>query len=84
MSNTPELKKKDYSVFKNELQAWQEFTTILKEKQQLAVALLLDQESDIREKVFSELSTSDLKCVNGLNNLITFLDSILLIFVAER
>ena len=49
----------------------------MKDKQGVAIAVSLpeDDKSQIREKVFEQISLDDLKKDDGLNTLITFLDS---------
>lgn len=56
--------------------AWKEITELSKNKQGIAIALSLpeDDESQIREKVFDQISINDLKSEDGLSVLIGFLD----------
>lgn len=69
-------KGKNYEHFKQELLAWREITDLSKAKQGIAVALSLpdNDESQIREKVFDQLQIDELKCVDGFNVLLQFLD----------
>ena len=73
---TPEYKSGYYERYRIELEAWQEITDLEAEKQGIAIALTLpeDDESGIREKVFDELSITDLKGQDGLDKLLTFMD----------
>ena len=52
-------------------------TDLRKDKQGVAIALSLpeDDKTQIREKVFEQISLDDLKKENGLDTFITFLDS---------
>ena len=63
--NPPDFAKcKTYELYKVELEAWQAIADLTKEKQAIAVALSLPQTPDttgIRERVFDELESSDLK-----------------------
>ena len=75
--NPPTFSKaKSYELYKQEVLAWQEITDLAKEKQGVAIALSLpeDDDSQIREKVFSQVKLDDLKKEDGLATLITFLD----------
>ena len=75
--NPPTFSKaKSYELYKQEVLAWQEITDLAKEKQGVAIALSLpeDDDSQIREKVFSQVKLDDLKKENGLATLIIFLD----------
>ena len=69
-------KAKSYELYKQEVLAWHEITDLAKEKQGVVIALSLpeDDESQIREKVFSQVKLEDLKKEDGLATLITFLD----------
>ena len=64
-----------YELYKQEVLAWQDITDFTKEKQCVAIAFSLpdDDESKIREKVFSKLKLEDLKKEDGLASSITFL-----------
>ena len=59
-------KKKNYERYRHELTAWKEITDLSKDKQGIAIALSLpeDDESQIREKVFDQISVDDLKSDN--------------------
>lgn len=74
--NPPCLTSKPYELYKQELLAWREVTDLSKEKQGVAIALSLpeDDKNQIREKVFDQISLSDLKKQDGLDTLIKFLD----------
>ena len=67
---------KSYERYRQELQAWCEITDIHNKQRGIAVALSLlkEDESGIREKVFDELALDDLKADKGFNMLLTFLD----------
>ena len=64
--------KKSYEAYKRELKVWSIATSLEKSKQALVVALSLPEEHDsnIKEKVFSELDTDDLNTDDGLKILI--------------
>lgn len=68
---------KSYERYKQELLAWREITDLSKKKQGIAVALSLPENDNttIREQVFEELSIDELKADDGLEKLITYLDS---------
>ena len=72
----PSLRSKPYELYRQELLAWREVTELRKEKQGVAIALSLPEndKTQIREKVFEQISIEDLKMENGLDTLITFLD----------
>ena len=75
--NPPSLEKaKTYERFKQEVLAWREITDLAKNKQGIAVALSLpeDDEHQIKDKVFDQISIDDLKDNFGLDILIAFLD----------
>ncbi|ESP01713.1 hypothetical protein LOTGIDRAFT_172470 [Lottia gigantea] len=75
--NPPVLSNdKTYERYKQELLAWCEITNLEKGKQGIAVALSLPEQEKlrIRERVFDELTTDQLKAENGLTVLITILD----------
>ena len=65
---------KSYERFKKETLAWREITEFRKSKQSIAVALSLpeDDENQIKDKVFDQISLDELKGENGLNILLTF------------
>ena len=73
----PSLRTKGYELYRQELLAWREVTDLRKDKQGVAIALSLpeDDKTQIREKVFEQISLDDLKKEGGLDTLITFLDS---------
>ena len=56
--------------------AWKEITDLPKNRQDIAVALSLpvDDEHQIKDKVFDQIPLDDLKTDFGLNILIAFLD----------
>ena len=62
--NPPSLEKsKNYERFKQEVLAWKEITDLAKNKQGIAVALSLpeDDEHQIKDKVFDQISIDYLK-----------------------
>ena len=68
--NPPSLEKgKTYEEFKQEMLAWKEITDLRKNKQGNAVALslLVDDEHQIKDKVFDQIPLDDLKTDFGLN-----------------
>ena len=71
------LRTKGYELYRQELFAWREVTDLRKDKQGVAIALSLpeDDKTQIREKVFEQISLDDLKKEDGFDILITFLDS---------
>lgn len=77
--NPPEFNtSKGYERYKLELLAWKEVTSLEVEKQGIAIALSLPEDAGgIREKVFDELSLTDLKTERGLSKLIDFMDKTL-------
>ena len=72
----PTLGSEPYESYKQELLAWREVTDLRKEKQGVAIALSLpkNDKTQIREKVFDQISIEDLKKEDGLDTLIAFLD----------
>ena len=74
----PECREKSYEVYRTELSFWAKFTSLPKRKMGLAVALSLPEGSNIRTKLFSELSIEDLDCDSGLTKLLEYLDKIYL------
>lgn len=64
---------KSYDVWVAEVEFWAELTKIPKNQQGIAVALSLPEGSSAREKVFSELTLTDLKNDTGLASLLKFL-----------
>ena len=73
----PSLRTKGYELYRHELLAWREVTDLWKDKQVVAIALSLpeDDKTQIREKVFEQISLDDLKIEDGPDTLITFSDS---------
>jgi hypothetical protein len=76
--NPPVFKSdtKNYDRYKQELLAWKEVTDVPAAKQGIAIALTLPEGdiTNIREKVFDEISLVELKADTGLQTLITYLD----------
>ena len=75
--NIPVLKKdKSYSLFKLEVEAWEEVTELPKKKQGLVVALNLPEDDDLclKGKVLEEVTIANLKKDDGLKTLMDFLD----------
>ena len=74
--NPPGLCSKSYELYKLQLLAWREVTDICKTKQGIVIALSLseNEEFQIKEKVFNQVSLDDLKKEDGLDILIQFLD----------
>ena len=68
--------KTPYARWINELTFWDKMTKIEKKEKGLAVALSLPINSDIRDKVFTEMTVVDLNVEDGLQKLIIFLDKI--------
>ena len=68
--------RKSYDAYKRELKVWSIATSIDKAKQALVIALSLpdDHDSNIKEKVFSEIETDVLNNDTGLESLIAFFD----------
>ena len=64
----------NYDRWINELKFWDKMTKIEKKEKGLAVALSLPLHSDIRDKVFTELTVDELNVDDGLEKLILFLD----------
>ena len=73
-----DVESKSYSRWVEELKAWTELTDVKKDKQGLAVALSLPEKdsSNIRDKVFSDLSLDELKGNDGVKKLIEFMDKL--------
>ena len=69
--------EKPYERYKNELNVWKEVTDADKSKHGFLVVLSLpeDDESQIRDKVFSEIKIDDLKGDEGFKKLIEYFDS---------
>ena len=74
----PTFGDKPYERYIEELNAWTFITELEKDKQAIAVALSFPEndESHIRDKVFSEINMDDLKEEDGIKTLITFMDGI--------
>ena len=72
----PVYKDSNYECYCLELMAWQEVKDIPKEKQGIAIALSLPEETECStcEKIFDELSITQLKADAGFETLIEFLD----------
>ena len=77
--NPPSVSQ-SYELYHQELLAWKEITDLDNKKQGVAITLTLpeDDERQIREKVFDQLSLADLKNKDGLTKLLEFLDKHLL------
>ena len=77
-SKTNQLPKfgggKTYERWKQEIEGWKLVTKVEKKSQAITVALSFDEESEIRDKVFSELDINELHVENGLEKLIENLD----------
>ena len=77
--NPPEFnsKVKPYDRYIEELKAWSVVTELDKEKQGLAIAfsLLEHDPSNLREKVFNEVTLNNLNNENGVKTLIEYLNS---------
>ena len=75
--NPPDFnRRKCYERYKQELLAWHVVTEITKAKQGIAIALSLpnNHESDIRKKVFDELTLDKLKTDDGFDAFVKLLD----------
>ena len=74
----PTFGDKPYERCIEELNAWTFITELEKDKQAIAVPLSFPEndESHIRDKVFSEINMDDLKQEDGIQTLITFMDGI--------
>ncbi|XP_057310466.1 uncharacterized protein LOC130648431 [Hydractinia symbiolongicarpus] len=70
--------KKPYNRYVDELKAWTLLTDLEKQKQGIAVALSLPEEdsTQVRDKVFSEISIADLNKEDGIDTLIAFMDNL--------
>ena len=75
----PTFESKSYERYRVELEAWREVTELPKEKQGIAIALSLpdESESNIREKIFDELPVSTLKAEDGFESVLQFFDKLL-------
>ena len=73
-----DVESKSYSRWVEELKAWTDLTDVKKDKQGLAVALSLPEKdsSNIRDKVFSDLSLDELKGDDGVKKLMEFMDKL--------
>ena len=72
----PGFKGKTYEQYRVELDAWESITEVPKVKRAVTVAFSLPEEDEtrIREKVFTELTLGDLNVETGLKVLTDFLD----------
>lgn len=63
----PTLGPEPYELYKQELLAWREVTDLRKEKQGVVIALSLpkNDKTQIREKVFDQISIDDSNCLPG-------------------
>ena len=69
--DSPSLSSKAYELYRQELLAWREVTELTKEKQGIAIALALPgDKSQIREKIFDQISLDDVEKEDGLDILI--------------
>ena len=75
----PTLKGKAYEQYRIELDLWESITDVAAEKQCGTVAFSLpeEHESHIREKVFNEISLTDMNKKEGLKTLKAFMDKVL-------
>ena len=73
-----DMDSKPYNHWIEEVKAWVELTDLAKAKQGLALALSLPEKdsSNIRDKVFSDVSLEDLKSDDGVKKLIKFMDNL--------
>ena len=80
--NPPEFnsKLKPYDRYVEELRAWCIVSDLEKKKQGVAIALSLPENdpSNIRDKVFNELTLASLNNDAGVRTLITYLDKLFL------
>ena len=76
-TDPPSLRTKGYELYRQELLAWRKVTDLKKDKQGVAIAfsLQVDDKTQIREKVFEQISLDDLKKEDRIDTFITFLDS---------
>ena len=65
---------KTYERWKTELEGWKLVTKVEKKAQALTVALSFGEDSEVRDKVFSELDITELHADDGLTKLIENLD----------
>ena len=75
---TPVLEVKSYERYIAKLKAWTFITELVKEKQGLVVALSFPKsdETQIRDKVFSDVKMEDLKKEDGIDTLIKLKDNL--------
>ena len=76
-TNPPALDKgKCFEIYWKEILVWEELTDLPKSKQGIVVALslLVDDETHIRERVFDQILLQDLKTDDGLIILLNALD----------
>ena len=68
--------KKSYESYRRQLTTWMRASAVEANTQALVVALSLpdDDDSNIKEKVFSELDTEDLNAADGMKILLDFFD----------
>ena len=68
--------KKSYESYRRQLTTWMRASSVDKSTQALVVALSLPEEDDsnIKEKVFSELDTDELNSEEGMKILLEFFD----------
>ena len=67
---TPSLRTKGYELYRQELLAWREVTDLRKDKKRGGNSFVTP-----RGRVFEQISLDDLKKEDGLDTLMTFLDS---------
>lgn len=69
-------KENNYECYYVKLKTWQEITDIPKEKQGIAKALSLPEQTEcsIHEKVFNKLSITELKAEEGSKIFVAFFD----------
>ena len=73
-----DVESKSYKRWVEEMKAWTELTDVKKDKQGLVVALSLPEKdsSNIRDKMFSDLSLDELKGDDGAKKLMDFMDKL--------
>ena len=79
--NMPVLtKSKPYERYKAELSLWKSITTVIASKigPMIALSLPEDHDSKIKDKVFEKMDMTTLSSATGFDELVTFMDSILL------
>ena len=68
----------NYELYRKQILAWTELTDLAKGKQGIVVALSLpEDETNIKERVFNEITLEDLKTDDGLTILLKFFDRLL-------